>query len=113
MPWDNAKIEGPEPEILQPRAPAFLDRFFASSKPGIRIPRIGSAITSFKEKEVKSPMLYVMGSEDYMFLPPVKSIVEKHKNSTLKVIENCGHVCNVERPGAFNRISIAYLKSQV
>ncbi|WP_020403020.1 alpha/beta fold hydrolase [Gracilimonas tropica] len=67
----------------------------------------------FKEKEVKSPMLYVMGSEDYMFLPPVKSIVEKHKNSTLKVIENCGHVCNVERPGAFNRISIEYLKSQV
>lgn len=65
----------------------------------------------FKEKEVQSPMLYVMGSEDYMFLPPVKQIVEKHKNSTLKVIENCGHVCNVERPGAFNRVSIQYLKA--
>lgn len=64
----------------------------------------------FKEKEVKSPMLYVMGSEDHMFLPPVKQIVEKHKNSTLKVIDNCGHVCNVERPGAFNRLSIQYLK---
>ena len=65
----------------------------------------------FKEKEVKSPMLYVMGSEDYMFLPPVKNIVEEHKNSTLKVIESCGHVCNVERPSAFNRISIDYIKS--
>lgn len=64
----------------------------------------------FKEKEIKSPMLYVMGSEDHMFLPPVKQIVEKHKNSTLQVIENCGHVCNVERPGAFNRLSIQYLK---
>ena len=65
----------------------------------------------FKEKEVESPMLYVMGSEDYMFLPPVKQIVEKHKNSSLQVIENCGHVCNVERPGAFNRVSIEYLKA--
>lgn len=65
----------------------------------------------FKEKEVVSPMLYVMGGEDHMFLPPVRQIVEKHKNSSLKVIENCGHVCNVERPGAFNRISIQYLKA--
>jgi pimeloyl-ACP methyl ester carboxylesterase len=64
----------------------------------------------FKEKEIKSPMLYVMGSEDHMFLSPVKQIVEKHKNSTLQVIENCGHVCNVERPGAFNRLTIRYLK---
>jgi len=64
----------------------------------------------FKEKEIKSPMLYVMGSEDHMFLPPVKQIVKKHKNSTLQVIENCGHVCNVERPGAFNRLTIRYLK---
>jgi pimeloyl-ACP methyl ester carboxylesterase len=56
-------------------------------------------------------MLYVMGSEDHMFLPPVRQIVEKHKNSALKVIEQCGHVCNVERPGAFNRISIQYLKA--
>jgi pimeloyl-ACP methyl ester carboxylesterase len=65
----------------------------------------------FKEKEISAPMLYVMGSEDHMFLPPVRQIVKKHSNSTLKVIENCGHVCNVERPGAFNRVSINYLKS--
>ncbi|MBD3615712.1 MAG: alpha/beta hydrolase [Gracilimonas sp.] len=64
----------------------------------------------FKEKEVESPMLYIMGSEDHMFLPPVQQIVNKHKNSTLQVIKNCGHVCNVERPGAFNRLSIQYLK---
>jgi pimeloyl-ACP methyl ester carboxylesterase len=65
----------------------------------------------FKEKEVFSPMLYIMGSEDHMFLPPVRQIVDKHKNSSLKVIKNCGHVCNVERPSAFNRISIQYFKA--
>lgn len=65
----------------------------------------------FHEKELKVPTLYVMGSEDYMFLPPVRSIVNKHSMSTLEVIENCGHVCNVERPNTFNRVSIDYLKS--
>ncbi|MFN1833899.1 alpha/beta fold hydrolase [Balneola sp. MJW-20] len=64
----------------------------------------------FHEKELQVPTLYVMGSQDYMFLPPVRSIVEKHQMSELQVIENCGHVCNVERPHVFNRLSIAYLK---
>lgn len=65
----------------------------------------------FKEKELKVPMLYVMGNEDYMFLPPVRNIVEKQKYTTLQVIDNCGHVCNVEQPRKFNEISIRYLKS--
>lgn len=64
----------------------------------------------FKEKEIDTPVLYIMGSEDHMFLPPVKQIVEEHKKAFLEVIENCGHVCNVERPSDFNRISISFLQ---
>lgn len=64
----------------------------------------------FKEKEIDTPMLYVMGREDYMFLPPVQQIVEEHKQAYLEVIENCGHVCNVEKPNDFNRISIGFIK---
>lgn len=63
----------------------------------------------FKEKEINTPTLYVMGSEDHMFLPPVQQIVSQHKYSSLKVIENCGHVCNVEQPRAFNRVSIDFI----
>ncbi|MEX0720847.1 MAG: alpha/beta fold hydrolase [Balneolaceae bacterium] len=63
----------------------------------------------FKERELQTPMLYVMGSEDHMFLPPVKQMVEKHTNSSLAVIDNCGHVCNVEQPRAFNKLSVQYL----
>ncbi|MTI86697.1 MAG: alpha/beta fold hydrolase [Balneolaceae bacterium] len=64
----------------------------------------------FKEKELTIPMLYVMGNEDYMFLPPVQQIVQKQDSTTLAVINNCGHVCNVEQPQKFNDISIKYLK---
>ena len=67
----------------------------------------------FKEKEISTPILYVMGSEDYMFLPPAQQITDKHDNSYLAVIENCGHVVNVEQPQAFNRISLNFLEKQV
>ena len=66
----------------------------------------------FKEKEMQNPTLYVMGSEDHMFLPPVKKMVENFKRSELKVIEGCGHVCNIEEPELFNKISIEYLLRQ-
>lgn len=63
----------------------------------------------FKEKEMKNPTLYVMGGEDHMFLPPVKKMVGNFKRSKLQVIDGCGHVCNIEEPELFNKISIEYL----
>ncbi len=66
----------------------------------------------FKEKETETPMLYVMGEEDYMFLPPVQQIVSEQKQAFLQVIEQCGHVCNVEKPTEFNNVSIGFLKKQ-
>jgi pimeloyl-ACP methyl ester carboxylesterase len=66
----------------------------------------------FREKELKTRTLYVMGSEDYLFLPPVKNIVKEHAKSALKVVEKCGHVVNVEKPEVFNRITINFLKSK-
>jgi pimeloyl-ACP methyl ester carboxylesterase len=47
-----------------------------------------------------------------MFLPPVKKMVGNFQRSELKVIEGCGHVCNIEEPDLFNEISIEYLIKQ-
>ena len=65
----------------------------------------------FREKELPIPTLYVMGSEDYLFLPPVKKIVSEHRNSILEVIDKCGHVCNVEQPDRFNDLAISFIKN--
>lgn len=65
----------------------------------------------FREKELRIPTLYVMGSEDYLFLPSVKQIVKDHKKSVLEVVEQCGHVVNVEQPELFNQISLHFLKT--
>lgn len=72
--------------------------------------KVNPLLRYFKEKELNTPILYIMGSEDHMFLPPVQQIVEKHKQSVLRVIENCGHVCNVEKPNDFNKISIGFIQ---
>ncbi|MCG8372736.1 MAG: alpha/beta hydrolase [Balneolales bacterium] len=71
--------------------------------------KVNPLLRYFKEKETDTPILYVMGSEDYMFLPPARQIVSQHKHAYLEVIDNCGHVCNVERPNEFNRVSIGFL----
>ncbi len=64
----------------------------------------------FEEKEIPVPTLYLMGEEDYMFLPFIKQLVTVHRYSRLKVLENSGHVCNVDRPDLFNSFSIAFIK---
>jgi pimeloyl-ACP methyl ester carboxylesterase len=64
----------------------------------------------FREKELPIPTLYLMGDEDYMFLPQVKMQVAKHAYSRLSVIPDCGHVCNVEQPDLFNQISIDFIQ---
>jgi pimeloyl-ACP methyl ester carboxylesterase len=72
---------------------------------------INPLLRYFREQELPIPTLYVMGSEDYLFLPPVKQIVKDHKQSFLEVVEKCGHVVNVEKPDVFNRVSLDFLKS--
>ena len=64
----------------------------------------------FRQEEVKIPTLYVMGSEDYMFLPSVRNVVGEHLSSQLQVIHKCGHVVNIEQPEKFNNMTIYFLK---
>ena len=64
----------------------------------------------FRQVELNIPTLYVMGEEDYMFLPSVRKVVENHyKSSKLFVVKNCGHVVNVEQPSIFNTQVLSFL----
>lgn len=64
----------------------------------------------FREKELAIPTLYLMGDEDHMFLPSVRNVVHQHRQAFLEVVENCGHVVNVDQPEAFNRLSIGFIQ---
>ncbi len=65
----------------------------------------------FRQQELSIPTFYVMGEEDYMFLPSVRKVVENHyKSSKLFVIQNCGHVVNVEQHDIFNQQVILFIQ---
>ncbi len=64
----------------------------------------------FEEKDTGIPTLYLTGDEDYMFLPAVEYIVQRHSNSYLEVIRNSGHVCNVDQPKDFNAKAISFMQ---
>jgi len=65
----------------------------------------------FKEKELPIPTLYLMGEEDHMFLPPVQTIVRRHHFSSLQIVHNSGHVCNVDQPELFNHYALNFLNA--
>lgn len=74
---------------------------------------INPLLRFFRAADIKIPTLYVMGEEDYLFLPSIRKIVELHQNSKLLVVEDCGHVVNVEQPKFFNDEVIKYLSFPV
>ena len=72
---------------------------------------INPLLRFFRQVEVNIPTLYVMGQEDYMFLPSIQRIVSFHKSADLLIVPDCGHVVNVEQPHFFNEKTIIFLKS--
>jgi pimeloyl-ACP methyl ester carboxylesterase len=71
---------------------------------------INPILRFFRSNDPLIPTLYVMGEEDYMFLPSIRITVSKHDSANLEVIEDCGHVVNVEKPTIFNNIAIDWIR---
>ncbi len=70
---------------------------------------INPLLRFFRAKDIKIPTLYIMGEEDYLFLPSVQKVASSHRLSSLFIIKNSGHVVNVEQPEVFNRETIAFI----
>ncbi len=70
---------------------------------------INPLLRFFRMVDIKIPTLYIMGEQDYLFLPTIKKIIKTHQASDLFVVPDCGHVVNVEQPIVFNQEVIRYL----
>ena len=64
----------------------------------------------FREKESAVPTLYLMGEEDYLFLPPVEQVVARHRSASLDVLDGSGHVVNLDQPDVFNARAMAFIE---
>lgn len=73
---------------------------------------INPILKKFRAQQLDIPTLYLMGTQDYMFLPSVKKIVEDHSaSSKLIEIPKSGHVVNVENAVVFNREVVAFIQN--
>ncbi|MFZ6052454.1 alpha/beta fold hydrolase [Halocola ammonii] len=75
------------------------------------ISQVNPLLAMFRIKESLVPTLYIMGSEDHMFLPSITKLVKNHSTAQLTVVEDSGHVVNVEKPEIFNSRSISFIRS--
>lgn len=73
------------------------------------VPEIYPQIDTEKNK---IPKMYIMGSQDYMFIGPVREDTKKDKSATVHVIDECGHVCNVEKHKEFNQVAINFFNGR-
>ncbi len=76
------------------------------------VAQVNPLLSFFRIKETGIPTLYIMGQEDYMFLPSIRKLVKNHRFSKLTVIPDCGHVVNVDKPSEFNLITLGFLGNQ-
>ena len=65
----------------------------------------------FRQVDINIPTLYVMGSEDYMFLPSIEKLAAVHKSAQLNVVPRSGHVVNVDQPDEFNKHAISFIQN--
>ncbi len=66
----------------------------------------------YRESKAVIPTLYLMGEEDYLFLPPIRKLVSRNPLTDLIVVADCGHVVNVEKPLLFNQKALEFLKTR-
>jgi pimeloyl-ACP methyl ester carboxylesterase len=72
--------------------------------------RLTAYLHLLENKQYNIPQLYVMGSEDHLFLNPVLELTRGNKYSTVSIVQNCGHVVNIEDADRFNSLSIEFIE---
>lgn len=71
--------------------------------------QVKSLYNKSKNKLNNIPILYLMGEDDYMFLGLTQEDYKKENKAKLVIINECGHVCNIDKPNEFNKISIDFI----
>lgn len=67
-------------------------------------------LNASKLADLKDKLLIIVGNEDFTFIKGVKKHLGYMKDAKLKVLQKCGHVCNIQRWQEFNEVSLDFLE---
>lgn len=70
---------------------------------------VDSTFKNVHEISKNIPKLYITGQEDHMFKKWVMKDTNTDTNSKLVILNNCGHVVNLDKPQEFNELSISFI----
>jgi pimeloyl-ACP methyl ester carboxylesterase len=70
-------------------------------------------LNSYYFKSPEYDAMIIMGSQDHIFLEPAKAYHNYHSKTYLEIIPDCGHICNIEQPDAFNKLALKFLNEKV
>ncbi|GAA0472633.1 alpha/beta hydrolase [Alkalibacillus silvisoli] len=68
---------------------------------------------TFVNMSNKVPKLFLMGDEDHVFIEGAEYAVDRDSYSSLEVISDCGHVCNIDQAQDFNEASINFIQQHI
>ena len=58
------------------------------------------------------PVVFISGRQDHMFIEDVQKMAVKEPQGVMSIIENCGHIVNIEQAEEFNRVSLVWLRGK-
>lgn len=64
-----------------------------------------------QQSDCTIPKLYLIGREDHLFLEEAKRAVEKDPYASLHILDDCGHVCVIEKSAETNEAIHAFIES--
>lgn len=68
-------------------------------------------LKSFHQQSINNPMLVLMGTDDYLFLPSARKFTSNRQHATLKMLTGAGHICNIDQPQKTNAAILTFLGS--
>ena len=74
------------------------------------VEELNTHIKNLFNERISIPTLYMTGEDDKLFLPQVRETVRNSGDKTsLIIVPNAGHVCNVDNKQFFNRHSLEFV----
>lgn len=70
---------------------------------------LDATLKRFEKETHELPVLFISGRQDHMFIHDVVKMAYLEKYGSLAVVENCGHIVNIEKFEEFNQVTLEWL----
>ncbi len=75
------------------------------------VSRLNEQVGSLFKEKLSIPTLYLMGEDDYFFLPQVHEAARQGGEQVrMVIVPEAGHVCNIDNNRFFNQASLEFMK---